>query len=314
MRGRIKNEAGFALILTLVVTALMVAVVVEMIHQVYVDTSISRGFRDGQQASILAESGAMMVRTALAQKVDPDLLANFLAKPLSDDIGSLEIKINDESGKIYINGLVDALDNYDLPTKNSLLWLISLLKLQGDPPDNMLDSIADWIDKNGTPRAKGAETPYYRTLKPTYSARNDKLMTLTELSLVKGITPAILDGLVDEKGKVRFRDCLTIYSNTPSSVINVNSAPKPVLMALDKSISESVANRIINMRPFNGPGDFQKVPELDSLYKNSASWGARLTTNKSSLFRVIAIAKVKESARTVEVVVSNGAFLSWQEY
>ena len=74
MMGRLKNESGFALILTLVVTALMVAVVVEMIHQVYVDTSISRGFRDRQQASVLAESGVMAVKTALAQNVDPALL------------------------------------------------------------------------------------------------------------------------------------------------------------------------------------------------------------------------------------------------
>src|ERR1035437_9886567 len=123
MMKRRKNESGFALILTLVVTALMVAIVVEMIHQVYVDTSISRGFRDGQQASILAESGAMMVRTALSQNIDPALLSNFLAKPLSDDIGSLEIKISDENGRININSLIDGQDAYDPPTQNTLLRL-----------------------------------------------------------------------------------------------------------------------------------------------------------------------------------------------
>jgi general secretion pathway protein K len=317
MTGRLKNESGFALILTLVITALMVAVLVEMIHQVYVDTSLSRGFRDGQQASVLAESGVMLVRKALAssQNMDPALLSSFLAKPLSDDIGSLEIKISDESGKININGLVDGQGSYDLPTQNSLLLLLSRLKLQRDPPDSVLDSVADWIDTNDTLRARGAETPYYRNLKPPYSARNDKLMTLTELTLVKGITPAMLDGVVDEKEKTRMRDCLTIYSNQASNVINVNSAPKPVLMALDKSISESVADRIINMRPFiNGTGDFQKVSELNSLLTKSGSWGARLKAEKSSLFRVTAVAKVKESARTVEAVISNGAFLSWQEY
>jgi general secretion pathway protein K len=295
----------------------MVAVLVEMIHQVYVDTSLSRGFRDGQQASVLAESGVMLVRKALAssQNMDPALLSSFLAKPLSDDIGSLEIKISDESGKININGLVDGQGSYDLPTQNSLLLLLSRLKLQRDPPDSVLDSVADWIDTNDTPRARGAETPYYRNLKPAYSARNDKLMTLTELTLVKGITPAMLDGVVDEKEKTRLRDCLTIYSNQASNVINVNSAPKPVLMALDKSISEPVADRIINMRPFiNGTGDFQKVPELNSLLTKSGSWGGRLKAENSSLFRVTAVAKVKESARTVEAVISNGAFLSWQEY
>jgi type II secretory pathway component PulK len=140
-------------------------------------------------------------------------------------------------------------------------------------------------------------------------------MTLTELTLVKGITPAMLDGVVDEKTNTRLRDCLTIYSNQASYVINVNSAPKPVLMALDTTISESVADRIINMRPFiNGTGDFPKVTELNSLLTKSGGWSGRLKAEKSSLFRVVAVAKVKESARTVEAVISNGAFLSWQEY
>ncbi|MBC7963489.1 MAG: type II secretion system minor pseudopilin GspK [Steroidobacteraceae bacterium] len=313
MMGRLKNESGFALILTLVVTALMVAVLVEMIHQVYVDTSISRGFRDGQQASILAESGVMAVKTALSKNIDPALLSNFLAKPLSDEVGSLEIKISDESGKININGLVDGQDNYDPPTQNTLLRLISRLKLQEVPPGDVLDSVADWIDKNDGPSSKGAETPYYRTMKPAYSARNDKLMTLIELTLVKGITPAMLDGLVDEKEKLKLRDCLTIYSNQQNFVINVNSASKAVLMALDPGISESVADQIINKRPFNGVGEFSKVTELDNVYRNSGSWGSRLTTT-SSLFRVTAVAKVKESVRIVEAVVSNGSFLSWQEY
>jgi general secretion pathway protein K len=308
MMGRLKNESGFALILTLVVTALMVAVVVEMIHQVYVDTSISRGFRDRQQASVLAESGVMAVKTAL-KSIDPALLSTFLAQPLSDEVGSLDIKISDESGKININRLVNGLDEYDELIKNTLLRLTTPLKLTNDTWSNVLDSTADWIDKNNDPRRGGAETPYYRTLKPAYSAHNGSLMTLMELSLVKGITPAMLDGLVDEKGKLRLRDCLTIYSNQQLSVINVNSAPKAILMALDDSISESIADQIINKRPFKAKGEFPtELAKLDN-----GKWIGKLTIS-SFLFRVIAVARVKESVRTVEAVVSDGSFLSWQEY
>jgi general secretion pathway protein K len=313
MMARLKNESGFALILTLVITALMVAVVVEMIHQVYIDTSISRGFRDGQQASVLAESGVMAVNKALSQKIDPALLSSFLAQPLTDDVGSLEIKISDENGKININYLVDGPGNYDIPTKEALLLLISRLNLQEYSPVNVLDSVAFWIDINTPSRYGSADPLYYRNQKPAYSARNGKMMTLTELSLIKGITPAMLDGLVDKKEKLKLRDCLTIYSDQLNSVINVNSAPKAVLMALDKSISDSVADQIIYKRPFKGVGEFSKVTELDNVYRNSGSWGSRLTTT-STLFRVTAIARVKETVRVVEAVVSNGSFLSWQEY
>jgi len=318
MMGRLKNESGFALILTLVITALMVAVVVEMIHQVYVDTSISRGFRDRQQASVLAESGVMAVKKALSQNIDPALLSSFLAQPLTDEVGTLEIKISDENSKININYLVDGQGNYDIPTKEALLLLISRLKLQKGSLANVLDSVAFWIDINVPSRYGRADPLYYRNQKPAYSARNGKMMTLTELSLVNGITPAMLDGLVDEKEKLKLRDCLTIYSNQLNSVINVNSASKAVLMGLDKSISDSVADQIINRRPFNGVGEFSKVDELNKIA--NGAWLGRLTTSKdliknnALLLRITAVAKVKESVRIVEAVVSNGSFLSWQEY
>jgi general secretion pathway protein K len=45
----VKNESGFALVITLIITALLVAVAVEFIHDVYVETSLSRSYADGQQ-------------------------------------------------------------------------------------------------------------------------------------------------------------------------------------------------------------------------------------------------------------------------
>lgn len=310
MTGRLKNESGFALILTLVITALMVAVLVEMIHQVYVDTSISRGFRDGQQASILAESGVTAVQRALSMGTDPALLSGYLAQPLSDDVGSLEIKISDESGKININGLIKDDDSDDELVKNALLVLTNRIKIKGDTWSNVLASVADWIDKDDLPRSGGAETPYYLgNPKLKYRTHNGRLTTLTELSLVKGFTADMLDAFVDDKKQFRLRDCLTNYPKKqfPLSNINVNSAPKPVLMALDANMSEQAAEQIIKKRPFKDTG----APELDIL--THGKWGTRLTT-KSTLIRIRSVATVKESVRIVEAVVSNGMFLSWQEY
>jgi general secretion pathway protein K len=315
MTGRLKNESGFALILTLVITALMVAVLVEMVHQVYVDTSISRGFRDGQQASILAESGVTAVQKALSLGADPALLSAYLAQPLSDDIGSLDIKISDESGKININGLLLNDDSdYDNLIKSTLLQLTKGIKIKGDTWSNVLDSVADWIDKDVVPRSGGAEAPYYLgNPKLKYRTHDGRLTTLTELSLVKGMTADMLDTFVDEKKQFKLRDCLTIYpiQQFVKSNININSAPRPVLMALDASISEQTADQIINKRPFNGTGEFPKVRELDNLSRGN--WSNRLTTT-SNLFRIRSVGKVKESVRIVEAVVSNGVFLSWQEY
>ena len=108
MTRRLQDRSGFALVLTLVVTALMVAVVVEMIHQVYVDVSLSRGFRDGQQASLLAESGAEIGAKWLQKFLSTQnytSLSDKWAEPikLDDELGSIVITISEESGKINLN-------------------------------------------------------------------------------------------------------------------------------------------------------------------------------------------------------------------
>lgn len=312
MTGRLKNESGFALILTLVITALMVAVVVEMIHQVYVDTSLSRGFRDGQQASLLAESGATgvvkLLQTGLLGRTYTSL-SDPWATPikLDDEVGSLEITIIEESGKINVNGLVTPIGDYEPFTLAALQRLGTRLQL----PVETWGAVADWIDSDDMPRSGGAETPYYRTLKPPYSARNGALMTLTELSLVKGVTPDILDKL---------RPLLTIYSDqagSPVSTVNINTASKEVLAALDERIDDRMAEQIVDERrlqPFKTTGELSRVPGLDTI---ATGLGGRITV-KGNLFRIISVARVKDSGKTVEVVVrlSGGTpeFLSWQEY
>jgi general secretion pathway protein K len=285
----------------------MVAVLVEMIHQVYVDTSLSRGFRDGQQASVLAESGVMLVRKALlqTQNMDPTLLSSFLAKPLVDDIGSLKIIINDESGKINVNALVTP----DLATVNKSTQL-ELQKLgEGlKQPAHIWDAVVDWIDRdNALYSSYGAENPFYRALKPPYSARNNKLMTLTELSLVNGFTPEIL-------GKLR--PFLTVFPiEATSQQININTATKEILASLlDIDISDQILERIVERRrlqPFKNPSDLLQVPGINTAAVTNLI--GQITVN-SNIFRVTAVAKVKESVRTIEAVVSNGSFLSWQEY
>lgn len=313
MMRRLKNDSGFALILTLVVTALMVAVVVEMIHQVYIDTSLSRGFRDGQQASILAESGvtggAKLLQMGLSGR-SYTALSDRWATPLKldDESGSLEITISEESGKININGVVQQNGEYQPFTLAILQRLGTRLKLSGE----VWGAVADWIDSDDLPRSGGVESSYYRTLKPVYNARNDKLATLTELSLVKGVTPELL---------VQLRPYLTIFSDqaaSPLPAVNVNTAPKEILAALGDNIGDRTAERIMEerrLRPFNSIGEFSRVPELNEI---ATGPGKGILNVKGNLFRITSVARVKESGRTVEAVVrlSGGAYdiLSWQEY
>jgi general secretion pathway protein K len=305
-----RGEKGFALVLTLVVTALMVALAAELIHQVYVDTSISRGFRDGQQASLLAESGitggTKLLQLALSSQAYSSL-ADTWAKPFKwdDEVGSIEISVAEENGKINLNGLVRPSGDFEPFTQNALKRLGKRLQI----PEDCWSSLADWLDGDDQPRTGGAETPYYKSLKTPYSARNGKLATLAELSLVKGFTPEIV---------AKLRPFVTIYADQPGapfSQVNINTASKEVVAALDDMIDDRMADRIIEERtlqPFKSPGELSRVDaKLASTLTGRASF-------KGSVFRVTSVARVKDAARTVEAVVwlpgGTTGILSWQEY
>ncbi len=303
----LKDKSGFALVLTLVITALMVALAVEMMHQVYVDTTLSRGFRDGQQASILAESGA----TGAARLLQLGLsgqgytsLTDKWATPfkLDDEIGAIEIAVSEESGKINLNALVQPNMEFEPFTLAMLKRLGKRLEL----PDELWGALADWIDSDDLPRSGGAESPYYQNLKPGYTARNGKLLTLAELSLVKGFTPEVVS---------KIRPFVTVFSDQAG--ININTAPKEVLAALDDRIDDRMAERILEerqLKPFKSPAELSRVAGLEAV---SIGLIGRVTV-KGGLFRISSIARVKDAGRAVEAVVrlSGGApeFLSWQEY
>ena len=308
-----RGERGFALILTLIVTALMVAALVELIHQAYVDISLSRGYRDGQQASLLAESGAIgamkLLQLSIPVKKEYTSLTDAWAAPikLDDETGTIEITVVEESGKINLNDLLFLNDGSETFTLKALKRLGKRLQI----PDEVWSSLADWQDSDDQTRSNGAEMPYYKAQKPPYAARNGKLMTIAELSLVKGFTPEVID---------RLKPFVTIHADQAGatvSKVNINTASKEVLAALSELIDDGKAERILEERrlsPFKSVAELSRISGLESL----ATGLQGFATQKGTVFRITSIARVKETARTVEAVVRlPGGLqdtLSWQEY
>lgn len=312
MTRMVRDTRGFALILTMVISVLMVAVVVELIYQVYVDVSLSRGFRDGQQASLYAESGitggTMLVKMSL-QSQEFTSLSDLWAQPqrLEDETGSIEISVSEESGKINLTDLV-------LPNGETDPFTLAVLQRIGKRlqlPEDIWNTLADWMDSDDLPRSNSAESVYYKTMKPSYTARNAKLRTFPELTLIRGFTPEIL---------VKLRPFVTVYAGQSGglpSQVNINTAAKEVLTALDDTLDDRMAERIAEerrLKPFRSAGELSRIPGAEIL---SQKLVGKISV-KGTLFRITSIARVKESARTVEAVMrlGNGApeILSWQEY
>jgi len=307
----VKNQRGFALVVTLLVTALLVALVVEFITDVYVDTSSRRNFVDGQQASILAESGVTgaisVLQLTLAAQEEFTSLTDQWARPIDipDESGTLRLTIEEENGKLNLNYVAGT--RFNAAYVESFGRLFRKLEL---PANDLLDALADWIDDDLLPRPGGAEETYYTGRKPPYVASNSPLLTLEELALVKGFAPDALP---------RVRPFVTVYDDIANGAfVNINTAPKEVLLALDEKMTDTLVERIIDYRkttPFKARGELSQVAGMDGVVQNIK---IPLRT-RGSIYRIRSEATVNGTSRVIEAVVnlsmaSSPRTLYWREY
>jgi len=311
------NQRGFALVITLIVTALLVALVVEFISEVYVDTTSRQSFVDAQKASLLAESGIngaiWILKFSLPLKKYTSLFDTW-AKPMDipEEQGSVRITVEDENAKLSLNHIAGTngtfIDTSD-PTGSYYGTALRLFKKFNLPASDLCDAVADWFDLDEIPKPGGAESKWYMNLKNGYQAKNAPLDTLEELALIKGFSSEVLDKL---------RPLITVYAESGMTApININTAPKEILTALDERISDSVAEQIIEYRkntPFTDKSELVRVPGMEVI---STGLQTRIAT-KSNVFRIRAEAEVNGTTRVIETVVNFASgtpvTLYWREY
>jgi general secretion pathway protein K len=149
--------------------------------------------------------------------------------------GRYSVAIIDESGKIDINKI----------TEQSGILLKNLLMNHGvreSDADIIVDSLFDWRDADDLRHLNGAEDEYYLSLPSPYKAKNANFDTVEEILLIKGMTSEILYGGGEMKGVIQY---LTV--NGPAPQININAAPRDVLMAVP-GITPEIADSIISLR------------------------------------------------------------------
>jgi len=309
----VKNQRGFALVVTLLVTALLVALVVEFISDVYVETSARQNYVDGQQASILAESGVTgavrILQTTLATQYDYTSLSDQWARPLDipDESGDLRVTIEEENGKLNLNYVAGPNGEFNPQYAEPAAMLFKGLKL---PADDLLDSLADWIDSNDLPKPGGGESAFYGSRKPPFAASNGPLLTLEELAMVRGFDARTFSSIAS---------FVTVYASfAEGAFVNINTAPKEVLLALDGQMTETLVERIIDYRkvtPFKAPGELSQVAGMETIV---ASIRTPLRT-RGNIYRVRSAGTVGGTTRIIEAVVnlsvsSSPSTLYWREY
>jgi len=196
----------------------------------------------------------------------------------------IEIRFLDEESKINVNGLVDSRDRVDAETRERLEKLFALFAEDGE---RMVERLVDYIDSD----TKGIYE---------IRAKNAPLDTIEELLFIEGITSEVFFGDATD-GKPGLRDCLTIES---SGMININTAPVPVLCSLSYNVDEKIANAIIAAReqkPFKQIHELVEREIIDQQTYNSISKGLSTT---GSHYHAYITAQTGTAKKTYELLLS----------
>jgi general secretion pathway protein K len=185
--------------------------------------------------------------------------------------------------------------------------LLDVLGIDG----TVADAVVDWLDNDDVPRVGGAESPYYSGLPYPYRAKNDLFDTVDEVRLVRGVTREVFEKL---------RPFVTVSS---SGKVNLNTAPKEVLMALSAgadaaeagAIDAATADAIISYRlehPFTRPEEIANVsPFLRELYRRTRV--RDLVDTRSTAFHVRSTGEFGDTSRTVDAIgIRSGNDIQWR--
>lgn len=291
IQSGISGQSGSALIITVLIVTILVALVVEFAYQVYIDTTSLSNWENAQKASLIAKSGQTLSTTYLAEAAKLKYTdIGEITFPVERDFGPgirLIIKIEDENAKFNINSIIDeSLFTHETPLTN-LQKLFEYLNIKSE----LADVIADWIDPDLEPRLPDSED----------NAKNTVLWSIDELKLIPGIDKNTFD---------KISPFITVHGNKK---ININTAKFPVLMSLHKDMTETVAQRIIDYRentPFEKTGEVVNISGMEII-------GTELQGKidvKCSNFRITAKATSNEITRIIESVMDESMRVDyWRE-
>jgi len=324
MKKLIKNERGFALILTILVISLIVALTLQFNRTMRSDLYSAANLKDGVRLTSIARSGVAFSLAVLlndASENDFDTLSEAWADSASlssvitslFDDGNLDVRIIDHSGRININQLIDQNGDFNPEQENILTRFLNSEQFGLDPEDvsNIIDAIKDWIDPDDEVTRFGAENSYYMAKEKPYSCKNGKLDFPEELLFVRGITRELFYGTKDNPG-------ISAYLTTHGDgKMNINTAHPVVLRHLSDQIDQGMLENMVEYSAdeINDLKDvkwYNKVPGMSDIAIDSG-----LLTTASTNFEIIAEG-IKDSMRkviTAMVERKDGKFriLSWKK-
>jgi general secretion pathway protein K len=221
----LSNERGVALIVVLWIFIFLFVVAFDFSAAVREEGMAAHRYAEEAEGYYLALAGfqqgiyeLMKLSAKTGQVTAPQGSDVFEGDWIKGNLGGgvYEVRFVDESGKININRIND----------DTLRLVLAHLGVEEKRRNIIVDSVMDWRDEDDLHRLNGAESDYYLTLSPPYTARNGPFDSVEDLLWVRGVTPDIFYG---REGGVGLQEVFTVDS--PAGV-NLRTATPAVCVAL----------------------------------------------------------------------------------
>lgn len=248
---RYRKKRGGALISALFIMALSAiiatALIVEeqlLIHEGRLVINADHAYLALQNAEDFAK---MAIENYVIQwPIGSQPSATSQIKPLENPLKSITLNgltvsttLESAQGRFNINDLA-----YPKNQQNfGILLKILVPTLSKAQADAIAQSITAWI-------MTGKDDPYYASLNPPYRSAKNQLVSISELRLVRGMTPAIYNAVAP------YLTALPIVMPVPSStsqqgvltLIDINAATTPVLMAVNPGLHLMQVESMVDCR------------------------------------------------------------------
>lgn len=289
-----RRDRGVALVATAAALAVVSIVALGLARSAIVDQHLTRNALTALQADALARSGVAAAAVLVAEigsSGAPDTLRSGWALDVGRQrygAGWVEVHIEDEARRLDLGTFADVLPR-----------LLQLLRL--DPL--LADAIADWTDRDATPRPHGAERDWYLGLVPPYVPRNARLAEIDELRRVRGFTDATV---------ARLRPYLTAAGE---GAVNPNTASREVLVAIS---DEPTTDALLAARTRRAIDPSIDLPALlPGMPPERRQALQRQLTARGQHYTVSAVGGVGEAQRAVEALLaaprgSAAAIVAWR--
>jgi hypothetical protein len=237
-----------------------------------------------------ADAALETVRGQLAMRLGQPLDARPTAAPMIDRWSDLELLSRDTltlgesraSSHVYDAG---ARIQINRVTENELRRFLAALPLDAGAADRLAERIVDWRDPDAFRRVRGAEHDDYVRTGARRLPANADFSRVDELRDVDGMTPELF---------ARIAPFVTVLG---AGQINVNTAPRAVLLSLPGVGDESVA-AIVRAQHSRRP--IRSIEELTTMLSSGA---------RSSLVESMSELQQRVTFETREVVVEADGWL-----